>query len=289
MSFASVATGSAGDAAADGVREVLALHGFGCAPADFAPLRARLPAAWKWRVPEINATWSAPPLPPPEPTAPPPVVIGYSLGGRLALHLAAQSAAGAGATTGGQCPRMALVLISATPGIADAAERARRRENDRRLADEIETADTAAFLEKWWRNPLFAGLAKNLAPAEFAALRERRLRNEPSQLAATLRALGVGEMRPLWDALPALRAPVLCVAGERDGKYCDIARRMAALLPDARAVIIPGAWHCPHLEVPDATAGAILEFVRDAAGAAAAATAVTPPPVVAARRADVRR
>jgi 2-succinyl-6-hydroxy-2,4-cyclohexadiene-1-carboxylate synthase len=172
--------------------------------------------------------------------------VGYSLGGRLCLRLALDR------------PDLvrALVLIGASPGIADPAARAVRRADDAALATEIERDGVAAFLERWLAGPLFATL-----PAAAAGWDER-LANTPDGLASALRRLGSGVQEPLWRRLTGLRPPTLLVAGALDAKFGAVAREMAAAIgPDARVALVPGAGHAVHLERPDATAALVEEFL----------------------------
>lgn len=167
---------------------------------------------------------------------------GYSMGGRIALHVALSAP-----------ERVArLVLIGASPGLRDAEERARRRECDRLLADELERVPFEDFIERWRSQPLFAGEP----PAVGALARADQRRNRPAALAAVLRGLGVGEMQPLWDRLAELAMPVTVVAGERDVKFTELGRRMAELIPEAELRMLPGG-HGLVLESPGALADAI--------------------------------
>jgi len=167
---------------------------------------------------------------------------GYSLGGRVALHVALAAP-----------ERVSrLVLVSTSAGISDEAERAQRRESDRALADELEQIPYEQFIERWRTQPLFAG-----EPAEVGArAREDQRRNRPDALAAVLRGLGSGEMQPLWPRLGELVMPVTVLAGERDAKYRALGQRMLELLSDARLVVVAGGHGLP-LENPAAVAGAI--------------------------------
>jgi 2-succinyl-6-hydroxy-2,4-cyclohexadiene-1-carboxylate synthase len=171
------------------------------------------------------------------------VLAGYSMGGRIALHTAL--------AVPGLVDR--LVLIGASPGIADPAEREARRRADEALAERIEEVGVVAFAEEWGSQALFAGQDERVAAAAHAD----RLRNTPHGLAAALRGLGTGVMTPLWDRLPQLAIPVTLVVGERDAKFHAIAERMAAALPDARLEVVRGAGHAVQLERPDAVAAAI--------------------------------
>jgi 2-succinyl-6-hydroxy-2,4-cyclohexadiene-1-carboxylate synthase len=165
---------------------------------------------------------------------------GYSMGGRVALHAAL--------ALGSRLDR--LVLIGASPGIADAAERAARRAADGALADRIEAIGVEAFAREWATLPLWEGQPERVA----AAANADRLRNTPAGLAAALRGLGTGVMDPLWDALPSLEVPVTMAVGERDEKFRAIAERMAERLPRAEVVVVEGAGHAAQLEQPDAVA-----------------------------------
>jgi 2-succinyl-6-hydroxy-2,4-cyclohexadiene-1-carboxylate synthase len=165
---------------------------------------------------------------------------GYSMGGRIALHAAL--------ALGDRVDR--LVLVGASPGIADGAERAARRVSDEALADRIEAIGVEAFAREWAALPLWEGQPERVAAAAHAD----RLRNTSAGLAAALRGLGTGVMDPLWDALPSLGVPVTLAVGERDEKFRVIAERMAAALPRCEVVVIPGAGHAAQIEAPDAVA-----------------------------------
>lgn len=177
--------------------------------------------------------------------------VGYSMGGRLALQLALDRP--------GVVER--LVLVGATAGIADAAERADRRRADEVLAAEIEREGVDAFLDRWLELPLFAGL-----PADAACLDDRRA-NTAAGLAASLRLAGTGTMDPpLWERLGELRAlalPVLVVVGEGDAKFGAIGRRLVeGIGPSATMAAVPGAGHVAHLERPVEFLAALRAWLR---------------------------
>jgi 2-succinyl-6-hydroxy-2,4-cyclohexadiene-1-carboxylate synthase len=171
------------------------------------------------------------------------VLCGYSMGGRIALHVALVHP--------GRVAR--LVLLATTAGIEDPRARAQRRADDERLAAAIEDGDIEAFADRWMAQPLFAGTS----PQSARRWREDLLRNDPRALAAALRGLGAGTMAPVWDRLGELAMPVTVVAGARDGRYVEIGRRLAQALPDARLEVVPGAGHGLPREVPGAVAAAI--------------------------------
>lgn len=178
------------------------------------------------------------------------VYVGYSMGGRVALH---------GALASPDRVR-ALVLIGATAGIDDDAERAERQAADEQLADRIEQIGVEAFLREWLRNPLFAGLSADAADVG------DRLRNTAAGLAASLRNTGTGTQEPLWSRLGEIRVPVLVLAGEHDAKFRELGGRLAAAIPEATFVVVPGAGHTVHLEQPVATADIVADWLDVASG-----------------------
>lgn len=168
-------------------------------------------------------------------------LVGYSMGGRIALHFAA-----------GYPERVrSLVLESASPGLATPEERAARRESDEALAARLEAGSIDAFVADWERRPLFKGAVER-APDVLARERRVRLSHRPSDLAAALRGLGTGALPSLWDRLGEVRAPTTLIVGAQDTKFAAIADRMASRLPMARVAVVPGAGHTVHLDRPDA-------------------------------------
>jgi 2-succinyl-6-hydroxy-2,4-cyclohexadiene-1-carboxylate synthase len=168
---------------------------------------------------------------------------GDSMGGRLAVALARAHP-----------DRVSrLALISATAGIEDEAERARRRAADERLAADIERDGVERFARAWASQPLFADQPERVRRRAHAD----RLRNDAPGLAASLRGMGAGAMASLWPRLGELRGPVVVMAGERDARYVETGRRLATAIAGAMFVIVPGAGHALPLEAPAAVAAAI--------------------------------
>ncbi len=172
--------------------------------------------------------------------------IGYSMGGRVSLHAALAH------------PDVVerLVLIGATAGIDNVDARAQRRTDDELLADRIETIGVEAFIDEWLQNPLFAGLTPN------QALREDRLHNTADGLASSLRLAGTGTQAPLWDRLIEISCPVLLLVGQQDQKFRAIAERMATALPNAELLAIGDAGHSVHLEQPERTVDALIDWLK---------------------------
>ncbi|MBV9356830.1 MAG: 2-succinyl-6-hydroxy-2,4-cyclohexadiene-1-carboxylate synthase, partial [Chloroflexi bacterium] len=177
-------------------------------------------------------------------------VLGYSMGGRVALHLASAAPERVSA----------LVLESASPGLADALERERRIASDEALADALLQDGLDAFVDRWERQPLFAS-QRSLPPAERDRLRAQRLRQRPLGLANSLRGYGTGRQPSLWDGLVAVATPTLLLVGALDEKFRTIGQSMVAALPRARLVLVPGAGHTVHLEQPRLFDDLVLGFL----------------------------
>ena len=177
-------------------------------------------------------------------------LLGYSMGGRLALYLACHFPA-----------RFSqLVLESSSPGLATEPERTARRQSDEALADWIEANGIESFVERWEKLPLWAS-QQQLSEAVRAKLRQQRLQNSPQGLANSLRGMGTGAQPSLWEKLPSLTLPTLLIAGELDGKFVAINEQMEKALPNGRLHIIPQAGHTTHLERPFAFETAVMEFL----------------------------
>ena len=177
-------------------------------------------------------------------------VVGYSMGGRLALAAALAHPALV------DC----LVLVSAGPGLATAAERRRRGARDRVLARHMEEAGMSAFVEEWLARPLFSGLGGR--PAEWrAADAAARASNEAAGVAAALRRLGQGAQPYLGDRLGELPMPVLLIAGEADAAYAATARRLADGIARATVVEVPAAGHAVVGERPGEVAAALVAWL----------------------------
>lgn len=240
---------------------LLALHGFTGTGADFTPLAQRI--RYGLVAPDLigHGRTEAPTTLEPYrmravvemvsallPEAP--VVLGYSMGARLALALALARPEAV----------RALVLISGTPGIEDAAEWAERAAIDDERARRVESLGVRRFLDEWMREPIIA-TQQRIDPAFAAERAERQRTHTAAGLANSLRGMGTGAMASMWHRLDALRCPVLLVTGDEDPKFTAIAARMQARIPDARHVTIGEAGHAPHLERPHSTSGAIFAWL----------------------------
>lgn len=181
------------------------------------------------------------------PTSP---VVGYSMGGRVALHLVSRYP--------GRVSK--LVLESASPGLRTDQERATRRTADEELAGRIVRDGLGSFVDAWEALPTFASQAV-LSAETRARVRDTRLKNDGGSLAAALRGLGTGTLPSLWERLPEIVVPTLVIVGELDPKFTEIGRRMVEKIPDARLEIVPRVGHNVHLEAPDLWCEVVAGFL----------------------------
>jgi 2-succinyl-6-hydroxy-2,4-cyclohexadiene-1-carboxylate synthase len=176
------------------------------------------------------------------------IVIGYSLGGRIALHLALGH------------PQLVerLVVIGATGGLDSEKERAERRVADESLADHLEDIGVDAFLDEWLSQPMFASLTAE------QSFRELRATNSAAGLASSLRLCGTGTQESLWSRLGELTMPVLVIAGANDEKFTHLGHRLVESIgTNASIQLIDNAGHSAQLEDPTATASAITKWLSE--------------------------
>lgn len=181
-------------------------------------------------------------------------IVGYSMGGRVALYFAVHH------------PERTrkVVLESASPGLETETDRLERRGVDEARAVRLETQEYARFLEEWYRQPLFETLERHDGLLE--RMIASRIKNSPNELALSLRKMGTGQQPSLWEELDDVNVPVMAVAGALDGKYVEVAERMSVLMQKARTAIIPNAGHNVHAEYPVAYRDLITSFLKNEPG-----------------------
>ncbi len=174
-------------------------------------------------------------------------IVGYSMGGRLALRYALEFPDSV------DC----LVIASASPGIEDLTERQIRAIEDDQRAEILETKGIEYFLEYWYGNSLFDSLRNH--SQIYTDLIKRRSRVNPTKTSEILRNLSPGREPSMWQQLPNLKCPILLLAGSLDLKYIGILQKVKDILPQATLKILPNVGHAMHIEKPEL----FLETIRD--------------------------
>jgi 2-succinyl-6-hydroxy-2,4-cyclohexadiene-1-carboxylate synthase len=177
------------------------------------------------------------------------ILLGYSMGGRIALYCAFSGYF------------RALILESASPGLATPAEREQRRVSDEALAERIEREGIETFVNDWEQLPLFAS-QRNLPIEYWNVQRVQRLANRVHGLANSLRGIGTGVQPHLGQCLPTLTIPVILITGKLDSKFCSIAQQMAQQLPEVQLQIVPNTGHTVHLEQPSLFFTLVHNFIQ---------------------------
>ena len=252
---------------------VTLLHGFTQSGRSWRELISHMPEGWKWIVPDLRGhgqtvTRSGAPCSMEACTEDLVAIweeldlgrthlVGYSMGGRLALHVAARR------------PErlLSLLTIGAHAGLDEDA-RPGRKEGDEALAQRIEREGIEPFVDYWGSLPLFAGIERR-GEGYVAQLRAERLQNHVAGLACSLRGMGAGVMEPVWDQLARVTVPCTFVAGQLDHGYVASARRLAAAVPNGQVEIVLRAGHAVHQERPDAFARVLANHLAHASMASA--------------------
>jgi 2-succinyl-6-hydroxy-2,4-cyclohexadiene-1-carboxylate synthase len=177
-------------------------------------------------------------------------LVGYSMGGRLALYTA---------VTLPERVR-ALILEGANPGLAEEQARRQRASLDDGYAELLLTEGVDRFLDRWYNLALFSSLKGR--PALLEKLKAGRRQNDPRWLAKIISELSPGRQPPLWERLEKLSMPVLFMAGALDTKYAALALELKERLPQAEVALIPGASHNTHLEQPELFIRQLRAFLR---------------------------
>jgi len=247
---------------------VTLLHGFTQSGRSWNEVISKMPERWMWIVPDLRGhgatqTLNGAPCSMDACTADlerlwnhlgveRTHLVGYSMGGRLALHVAARR------------PEriLSLLTIGAHAGL-DPDGREGRKLGDEALAERIEKGGVEAFVNYWSSLPMFAGIERR-GPSFVAEVGANRLENHAAGLACSLRGMGAGAMDPLWDDLARVEFPCTFVAGQLDHGYVASARRLAATVPQSRVEVVLHAGHSVHQERPDAFARVLFNHLEAA-------------------------
>ena len=224
------------------------LHGFLGAPSDWEPIVRRLDVArsmhaltlpvaecWQLGVQQLECQ-----LPPEF------VVIGYSLGARIALALALTYPS----RTRGLC------FVSGHPGLQP-AERAVRRVHDQGVIERMLQMPWPEFLDEWYRQEVFSSLDR---ATRMTWVQQKQTLDRDYQ-AELLRCYSISGQPNYWQQLSNIATPTLVIAGQHDCKYVAVARSMQRCAPQLELQIVPMSGHAVHRERPTEFAEVLQAFL----------------------------
>ena len=173
-------------------------------------------------------------------------LLGYSMGGRLALHALLKK----------DHPWQAAVIVSAHPGLETETERAERRAADAAWATQALAGDWQKFLTAWNAQPVLGDASMRDPQASGRLIMRRR------EIARSFVDWSLGVQQPLWDRLHEITIPVLWIAGENDPKFLALAQRAVSSMPNASLAIAPGAGHRVPWEAESWSADQVARFLK---------------------------
>jgi 2-succinyl-6-hydroxy-2,4-cyclohexadiene-1-carboxylate synthase len=177
-------------------------------------------------------------------------LLGYSMGGRLALTFAILY------------PERVrkLILESVSPGLRTEEERMQRRMKDRELANFINDQGIKSFVDYWEGIQLFSTM-KDLPESIQESIREQRLSNNAKGLANSLLGMGTGSQPSWWEKLTLLDCEVLLLTGNKDEKFCNIAKKMLKEMKNASSIVINDSGHAIHVEQKEKFGTIVSDFL----------------------------
>ncbi len=177
-------------------------------------------------------------------------LVGYSMGGRLALYLAVYF------------PQyfQKVVLESASPGLKHKADRENRIKQDLNVVNRLKSEDLSVFLQHWYSNPLFSSFIKH---PNYQKAIAQKMANDPQKLTISLIHMGLGIQPPLWDHLKFIQLPILLIVGELDFKFTAINQRISVLSPQFLIEIVKNTDHNVHFEQSFKFAQLLKDFLKN--------------------------
>jgi 2-succinyl-6-hydroxy-2,4-cyclohexadiene-1-carboxylate synthase len=172
------------------------------------------------------------------------ILLGYSLGGRLALHACLAK------------PDLwsGVIVVSGDPGSDGPDQKKLQLEKDKRWAERFRSEPLESLLAEWDDLPVFCSIPNPVPrnPEELDAEKTARL----------FEVFSKGRQRDLLPELSKLQAPpVLYLSGEKDEKYGELGEKLASSCPIVRHRLIPQAGHRIPWENPDSFVEEILGFM----------------------------
>ncbi|HAC16918.1 MAG TPA: 2-succinyl-6-hydroxy-2,4-cyclohexadiene-1-carboxylate synthase [Bacteroidetes bacterium] len=177
-------------------------------------------------------------------------LLGYSMGGRIALHYALKY----------PDKIISLILESTNNGISNDLERLDRVSRDESLSEQI-IQDYADFLLKWNRLPLFQS-PPNAIKRQIDAFKNIQVNQDPIQMALSLREFSPGKIPYVYNELSLISCPVLAITGDNDYKYIELWKSLSNKINNGIHINIEHAGHRVHLDQPDKYLETIVNFIK---------------------------
>ena len=177
------------------------------------------------------------------------ILVGYSMGGRLALYL----------TLNHPGSFSKLILESASPGLKTKEEQIARVDSDNSVIKNLQSQTIDEFLSDWYSQPMFESIKQD--STKFEELLKRRSKNKAEGLSKSLKFMGSGVQPSLWNILHGLKPPTLLIVGANDNKFKSIADEMKESSAAIRVVTIESAGHNVHFEKPREYVIKLQEFL----------------------------
>ncbi|MBG7609495.1 MAG: 2-succinyl-6-hydroxy-2,4-cyclohexadiene-1-carboxylate synthase [Anaerolineae bacterium] len=178
-------------------------------------------------------------------------LIGYSMGGRLALYFAIHYAE----------KIKHLILESANPGIDDLQARSQRAQVDLQRSKLIEDGGIESFVDQWYQMEIFGSMQRQ--DKLFKAMKTARKENKSLWMAKFIRELSPGLQPTLWNQLSDLSMVTMLIAGALDEKYVRIVSKTAEKISQVTVRVIPNVGHSTHFEAPRDFCTIVANFLSE--------------------------
>lgn len=226
---------------------IWALHGMVGDPADWDFLKPELPVVARqlWAEVDRYESWARKFCREVQQKDPAPILLGYSMGGRLALHALLSA------------PHLwrAAILVSAHTGLPDRESRAIRWRQDDEWSRKLRSIPWEVFLKIWNEQSIFAG-----SPPPGERLSTFRWRQS---IIRSFDCWSLSRQENLLPRLSSLTMPVLWLSGEMDPRYGEMGRAATAMLPQGRFQEVPACGHRVPWEAPELFTAAVREFLQE--------------------------
>lgn len=175
------------------------------------------------------------------------ILLGYSLGGRLAMHALLNA------------PHLwkAAIIVSANPGLKCTQMKAKRAASDAVWAKRFENEPWEQLMTQWNSQ----GVLSTSLPL---------IRNEKDysrlELSRQLKNWSLGMQDNLAEKLAQLQIPILWMAGENDPSYASIAKDLHFAHKSSKIWIAPNSGHRIPWDKPDAFYKQTVQFIDSLEG-----------------------